>query len=85
MAKAEKLVRQSISLPTDLAKRLHLIAERRKTSTTRVAVELIEAGLQAKEAEKQRFFDLADRLSSSSDLKERQRIKEELARITFGD
>jgi hypothetical protein len=48
-------------------------------------VELIEAGLQAKEAEKQRFFALADRLTESADPNERQHIKEELARITFGD
>lgn len=85
MAKSEKSVRQSISLPSGLARRLRVMAKTRKTSTTRVAVELIEAGLEAREAERQRFFDLADRLSSSCDPEERQHIKEELARITFGD
>jgi hypothetical protein len=40
--------------------------------------------MQAKEAEKQRFFSLANRLMESDDPAERQRIKEELARMTFG-
>ena len=48
-------------------------------------MDLIEAGLQAKQAEKQRFFALANRLAESADSTERQRIKEELARMTFGD
>jgi len=61
------------------------LAKTRKTSATRVLVELIEAGLQAKEAERQRFFALADLLAESADPNERQNIKEELARITFGD
>ncbi len=85
MAKAVKKVRQSISLPPALARRIDLMAKTRKTSATRVLVELIEAGLEAKEAEKQRFFALADRLAESGDPAERQDIKEELARITFGN
>jgi hypothetical protein len=45
---------------------------------------LIEAGLQSKEAEKERFFLLVSRLTESSDAAERERLKEELARMTFG-
>jgi hypothetical protein len=85
MAKVEKHVRQSISLPTELARRVRSMAKTRKVSATRVLAALIEAGLQAKEAERRRFFALADRLADSPDADERQRIKEELARITFGD
>ncbi len=48
-------------------------------------MELIETGLESKEAEKRRFFELADQLSASTDPEEQQRIKEELARMTFGD
>jgi hypothetical protein len=64
---------------------VHAIAKTRKTSANRVVVDLIEAGIQAKEAEKQRFFALANRIAKSDDPVERQRIKEELARMTFGD
>jgi hypothetical protein len=48
-------------------------------------VELIEAGLDAREREKKTFFELADRLATSSDSSEQKRIKGELARLTYGD
>jgi hypothetical protein len=41
--------------------------------------------VQSKEAEKERFFALASRLAETRDSAERQRLKEELARMTFGD
>ena len=84
MAKSEKSVRQSVSLPHRIAKHVHAIAKTRKTSANRVLVDLIEAGLQSKESEKEHFFILANRLSESTDPSERQRIKKELARMTFG-
>jgi hypothetical protein len=85
MATTEELVRQSVSLPARLARRVRTIAKNRKTSTNRVLVELIETGIDSKEAEKSRFFDLADQLSATSDPVERKRIKEILARMTFGE
>ena len=85
MARIEKSVRQSVSLPPRIAKHVHAIAKTRKTSANRVLVDLIEAGLQSKEAERRRFFALANRLTESADPDERQRVKEELARMTFGD
>jgi hypothetical protein len=85
MATSEKVVRQSVSLPAHLARRVRTIAKNRKTSTNRVLVELIETGIESKEAEKLRFFDLADQLSATSDPVERKRIKELLARMTFGE
>ncbi len=45
---------------------------------------LIETGLEAKEAEKRRFFELAERLRTTTDKAELQQIKNELARMTFG-
>jgi hypothetical protein len=78
-------VRQSVSIPTGIAKRVRALAKTRKTSANRVLVDLIEAGLQSKEAEKERFLLLVNRLTESPDSAERQRLKEELARMTFGD
>lgn len=49
-----------------------------------MTVELIENRLGAKEREKKKFFDLAERLARSPDPKEQERLKEELARMTFG-
>jgi hypothetical protein len=47
-------------------------------------VRTIDAGPQSKEAERQRFFVLATQLAASDDSTDRQRIKEELAFMTFG-
>jgi hypothetical protein len=85
MASTENSVRQSVSLPARLARQVRTLAKNRKTSTNRVLVELIETGIQSKESEKSKFFELADRLSATSDPAERKRIKELLARMTFGE
>jgi predicted DNA-binding protein len=85
MATKEKAVRQSVSLPARLARRVRSLAKNRKTSTNRVLVELIETGIESKEAEKTKFFELADQLATTSDPVEQKRIKEILARMTFGE
>ncbi|HEX7788231.1 MAG TPA: hypothetical protein VF653_18575 [Methylomirabilota bacterium] len=45
---------------------------------------MIEAGLQSKEAEKERFLSLVSRLTEASNPAEQERLKQELARMTFG-
>ena len=85
MAQIEKSVRQSVSIPNRIAKRVRALAKKRKTSANRVLVDLIQAGLESKEGEKKRFFALANKLTESTDPEERQRLKEELARMTFGE
>ena len=85
MGTIEKAVRQSVSLPSPLAKRVKALAKNRKVSSNRILVELVETGLRSKEEEKRRFFELADLLSTSTDAKEQQGLKEQLARMTFGE
>ena len=85
MGTTEKAVRQSVSLPSPLAKRVKALAKSRKVSSNRILVELVESGLRSKEEEKRRFFELADLLSTSTDTKEQQELKEKLARMTFGE
>jgi hypothetical protein len=68
-----------------LAKRVKALAKNRKVSSNRILVELVETGLRSKEEEKRRFLELADRLSASTDAKEQQELKEQLARMTFGE
>jgi hypothetical protein len=77
--------RQSVSLPPPVARRVQALAKRRRVSANRVIVDLIETGLEAGEQEKQRFVDLADRLARATDVGEQKRLKEELARLTFGE
>jgi len=85
MRQTQKPIRQSVTIPKRVAERVRSLAKAGKTSANRVLVDLIEAGLESREAEKQRFFDLAGRLSETADPKEKRRLKEKLARMTFGD
>ena len=85
MSTSSKPVRRSVSLPARVARRVKMLAESNQTSTSRVIAELIESGLDAREQEKKRFFECADRLSRSRDPEEQARLKEELARMTFGE
>jgi hypothetical protein len=78
-------VRQSVTLPSRVAKRVRSLAKSRRTSASRVLVDLLEAGLEAADREKQHFLDVAERLAQSKDPAEQARLKDELARLTFGD
>jgi predicted transcriptional regulator len=80
----QKTVRRSISLPRELDRKVQRLAQRQNRSANRVLENLIEAGLEAKEAEKRRFFELAEHLRGTDDPAELERIKSEMARITFG-
>ena len=82
---SDTAVRQSVSLPSSIARRVRALAKRERTSANRVIVDLIESGLEAREREKREFFELADRLAQSSDSAEQKRLKRELARMTYGD
>ena len=82
---AEKTVRQSVSLPARVARRVKSLAKTSSTSANRVIVDLIESGIEAREQEKKRFLELADRLAHSRDPEEQKRLKAELARLTFGE
>lgn len=79
-----KLVRRSISLSPHLDGKVQRIARHQNWSTNRAYESLIEAGIEAKEAEKKRFFDLGEQLQNSTDKKEIERLKQELARMIFG-
>jgi hypothetical protein len=85
MSTTEKAVRQSVTLPPRVARRVRSLAKSRRTSASRVLVDLVETGLEAADQQKQRFLDVAERLAKSKDAAEQARLKEELARMTFGD
>lgn len=85
MAVTEKNVRQSVTLPARVARRVKSLAKTSRTSANRIIVELIESGIEARQQEKKRFIELADRLARSRDPEEQSRLKEELAFMTFGE
>jgi predicted DNA-binding protein len=82
---AGKTVRQSVNLPASVARRVKSLAKTSRRSASSIIVDLIESGIQAREWEKNRFFELADRLARSSDAEEQKQLKEELARMTFSE
>ncbi len=85
MSTSEKSIRQSVTLPSRVARRVRSLAKSRRTSANRVLVDLVESGLEAAEREKQHFLDLAERLAQSKVPAEQARLKAELARLTFGE
>jgi len=85
MPVTSKALRQTVTLPAPVARRVRAVAQANNTSTSKAIAALIESGLQAREAERREFLELADRLSRSRDPEEQRRMKAELARRTFGD
>jgi predicted DNA-binding protein len=81
---SKQAVRRSISLPGDLDAKIQKLARHQNRSANRVIENLIEVGVETKEAEKRHFFELVERLRASTDENEIRQIKEQLARITFG-
>ena len=85
MPSSARPLRQSVTLSAGVARRVRSLARGKRASTSRVIAELVESGLQAQDSQRERFLQLADRLTKSKDNAEQERIKEELARLTFGD
>ena len=85
MSTAEKSVRQSVTLPARVARRVKSLAKSSSTSASRIIVELIESGIETRQQERKRFIELADRLARSHDADEQTRLKKELAVMTFGE
>jgi len=79
-----KSVRRSISLSGKLSTRVDALAREQRRSVNQVIEGLVQAGLEARETEKRRFFDVAERLRASTDAQEVKKAKEELARMIFG-
>ena len=77
-------VRQSITLPTSLARSVRTMAKRKRTSANRMLVELLEEGIAARRQQEKAFYDLATRFRSATDPKEAERLGQELGRMVFG-
>jgi hypothetical protein len=81
---AQTNVRQSVTLPPDLARTVRKMAKAKRTSANRVLVELVEEGLEARAQKEKAFFELAERFRNASDPHEAERLGEELGRMVFG-
>ncbi len=78
-------MRQSLSLPANIATQVRNLAKTRKLSSNRMLVELIENGIEAEKRKQQEFFKLAERFRNATDPEEANRLGDELGRMVFGD
>ena len=85
MRTANKTVRQSVSLPANVAAQARTLAKKRRVSTNRMLVELIESGVEAEKRKQQEFFELAERFRRSTDPEEVARLGDEMGRMVFGN
>lgn len=79
-----KTVRQSVSLPANVATQVRKLAKARKLSANRMLVELIANGMEAEKRKQQEFFDLAERFRRAADPAEVARLGDEMGRLVFG-
>src|SRR6266436_7108474 len=85
MRSANKIVRQSVSLPVNVAAQVRSLAKTRRLSSNRMLVELIENGIEAEKRKQQEFFDLAELFRNEKDPAAIKRLGDELGRMVFGD
>ncbi|MGA3023326.1 MAG: hypothetical protein ABSF98_01015 [Bryobacteraceae bacterium] len=85
MRSANKAVRQSVSLPANVAVQVRTMAKTRRLSANRMLVELVENGIAAEKQKQQEFFDLAERFRNATDPEEVKRLGDQMGRMVFGD
>ena len=85
MRMANKVVRQSVSLPSSVAAQVRSLAKARRLSANRMLLELIENGMEAEKRKQQEFFDLAERFRNATDPEEVKRLGDQMGRMVFGN
>lgn len=84
MRTTNKVVRQSLSLPANVAAQVRTMAKRRRLSANRMLMELIENGIEAKKQKEQEFFFLAERFRNATDPEEVKRLGDQMGQMVFG-
>jgi len=84
MTLRNKTVRQSVTLPVKVAIQLRSMAKRQRLSASRMLVELLEEGIEAKRQKEKAFFELAEHFRTATDPKEVERLGEKLGHMVFG-
>jgi hypothetical protein len=67
-----------------MAEKIEAIATNRRVSGNRVIIDLSGDPIAAYEGRRTAFLELANRFQKSADPTEAERLREELARMTFG-
>jgi hypothetical protein len=61
------------------------MAKTRRLSASRMLVELVEEGIEARRQKEKAFLDLAERFRSATDPEEVERLGNEMGRMVFGE
>src|SRR6266480_3886902 len=85
MRSANKIVRQSISLPVNVAAQVRNMAKTRRLSSNRMLKELIENGIEAEKRKQQEFSELAELFRNATDPEEAKRLDNKLGRMVVSD
>jgi hypothetical protein len=78
------IIRRSASIPSAMAEKIDAIAMARHVSGNSAIADLLADGIAAHDQRRNAFLELADRFQKSKDPAEAKRLREELARMTFG-
>ena len=84
MSSKDKTVRQSVTLPVKVASQVRSMAKRQRLSASRMLIELLEEGIEAKKQKEKAFFELAENFRNATDPKEAERLGEKLGHMVFG-
>lgn len=84
MRSPNKSVRQSVTLPVNVAAQVRSMARSRRLSANRMLVELVENGLAAEKRKQREFFDLAERFRGATDPEEIKRLGQQMGEMVFG-
>ena len=85
MSASNKIVRQTVGLPAETARRVRSLAKKRRLSANRIIVELVEEGIEVQKRKQKEFFELAERFRTATDPKDVERLGDDLGRMIFGD
>jgi len=85
MSAAKSVVRQSVSMPANIAAQVRRLAKARRLSANRMLLELIENGMEAEKRKQREFFDLAERFRNATDPEEVKRLGDQMGRMVFGE
>jgi hypothetical protein len=77
-------VRRSVTLPPEIAEKIDVIAAERRVSSNRAIVDLLREAIEAYGHRREAFMELADRFHKAKSPAQAARLREELARMTFG-
>lgn len=85
MGTSQEVIRQSVTMPAKLARKVRRMAKGRRTSASRMLVELVEEGIELRKQKEEEFLNLAGRFRAATNPKEVERLGNEMGRMVFGE